>query len=397
MLPHIENLRELPPAAVAERLLAEPEGQWFDRKSARIEARTLAETLVAMANAEGGMIVIGLSGGVCEGIDDRRAAQNEWRQAGADFTTPPVRYTVELLPCINRRGNPDHLFIIQLPPSRQVHSTARDVAFLRIGDENRRLSFEQRIELHYDRSDSTFEATPAKVSGSEDVDPGAIAEYARRVGHPDPERLLQARELVDADGTPRIAGQLLFGTFPQWANPSAYVRVLKYAGTERLTGTAQNLVVDVRCEGALPQQIDAARDVLREAMPRRKALGRDGKFAWFEFLPEEAWLEAVVNAILHRSYSIFGDHTRATVFDDRLEVFSPGGFPGLTSPGDLANVPRQARNPRIARVMADLSYGQELGEGLRRMVTLMEDSGRQRPVVAQDAGGTLVTLYSART
>ena len=104
-----------------------------------------------------------------------------------------------------------------------------------------------------------------------------------------------------------------------------------------------------------------------------------------------------MNSVIHRSYGIFGDHTRATVFDDRFEVFNPGGFPGLTSPGDLTSVPRQARNPRIARVMAELSYGQELGEGLRRMVALMEDSGRRRPVVVQDTGGTLVTLYAART
>ena len=394
MLPHIENLRELPPAAVAERLLAEPEGQWFDRKSARIEARTLAETLVAMANAEGGMIVIGLSGGVCEGVDNRQAAQNEWRQAGLDFTTPPVRYTVELLPSINHRGDADHLFIIQLPPSRQVHSTARDMAFLRIGDENRRLTFEQRIELHYDRSDSTFEATPAKVSGSEDVDPESIAEYAQRVGHLDPQRLLQARELVDVDGRLCIAGQLLFGTFPQWANPSGYVRVLKYAGTERRYGTEQNLVVDVRCEGTLPQQIDAALVAVREAAPKRKALGPDGKFAWFELVPEPVWLEALVNAVIHRSYSIQGDHIRLTVFDDRIEVFNPGGFPGLAPPGDLTNVPRLARNPRIARVMAELSYGQELGEGLRRMVTVMESSGRPRPSVKQDLSSTLVTLYA---
>ena len=146
------------------------------------------------------------------------------------------------------------------------------MAFLRVGDENRRLTFEQRIELHYDRSDATFEATPAKVSGGEDVDPEAVAEYARRVGHPDPQRLLQARELVDADGTLSIAGQLLFGTFPQWANPSGYVRVLKYAGTERLTGTVQNLVLDTRCEGTLPQQVDAAQVGVREAAPKRKAL-----------------------------------------------------------------------------------------------------------------------------
>ena len=394
MLPHIENLRELPPAAVAERLLAEPEGQWFDRKSARIEARTLAETLVAMANAEGGMIVIGLSGDVCEGVDNRQAAQNEWRQAGLDFTTPPVRYTVELLPSINHGGDADHLFIVQLPPSRQVHTTVRDEVFLRISDENRRLTFEQRIELHYDRGDATFESTPARGFAPGQLDADAMADYAARMRHPDPSRLMQARELVETDGTVTVAGQLLFGVFPQHANPQGFVRVLKYAGTERRYGTEQNLVGDVRCEGTLPEQIDAALVAVREAAPKRKALGPDGKFAWFELVPEPVWLEALVNAVIHRSYSIQGDHIRLTVFDDRIEVFNPGGFPGLAPPGDLTNVPRLARNPRIARVMAELSYGQELGEGLRRMVTVMESSGRPRPSVKQDLSSTLVTLYA---
>ena len=73
MLPPLENLSALPPDAVSALLLAEPEGQWFDRKSARIGARELAETLVAMANAEGGLIAVGLSGGVCEGVDGRGA------------------------------------------------------------------------------------------------------------------------------------------------------------------------------------------------------------------------------------------------------------------------------------------------------------------------------------
>lgn len=394
MLPPIENLQAMAPEEATALLLAESEGQWFDRKSARIAPRELAETLVAMGNAEGGLIAVGLSDGVCEGVDDWPEAQNEWRQAGVNFTTPPVRFTTELLPCVNRRGNPDHLFIIQLPPSRQVHSTNRDVAFLRIGDENRRLSFEQRIELHYDRSDAAFEATPARGFSPDELDEDAVADYAARVGHPSPHRLLQARELVDADGKPTIAAQLLFGVFPQHANPQGYVRVLKYAGTERLTGTAQNLAMDVRCEGTLPEQIDAAQATVRQAAPRRKALGSDGKFAWFELLPESAWLEALVNAVIHRSYSIQGDHTRVTVFDDRIEVFNPGGFPGVvTLPEDLTNVPRIARNPRIARVMAELAYGQELGEGLRRIIEVMASTGRRAPVVEQTPGGALVTLY----
>ena len=156
MLPPIENLLAMPPDALTERLLNETEGQWFDRKSARIAPRDLAETLVAMANAEGGMIAVGLYRGRCEGVDGRRQAQNGWRQAGLDFTTPPVRYDVAMPDCINQQGANDHLLIITVPPSGQVHSTGRDEVFLRVGDENRRLSFEQRMELRYDRGDTAL-------------------------------------------------------------------------------------------------------------------------------------------------------------------------------------------------------------------------------------------------
>lgn len=389
----MEHLRALRPEAVAERLLAEPEGQWFDRKSARIEARRLAESLVALANADGGTIVIGLSGGICEGVDGYRRAQNEWRRAGINHTAPPVRFTADLLPCVNGQGKPDHLFVIQIAASqRGIHTTGRDEAFLRVGDSNQRMTFDQRTELQYDRGDTSFEVTPARAYGREMLDEVAVAGYAAQLGHPAPWRLLQARDLVDADGTVSIAGQLLFGIHPQRTNPEAYVRVLRYAGTERHTGAAQNLVSDERCEGTLPQQINAARQALQQTLPRRKALGPEGKFHWVDPIPEEAWLEALVNAVIHRAYSNFGDHTRLTVFDDRVEVASPGRFPGIVRPGDLTGVRRFARNPRIARVMAELSYGQELGEGLRRMAAAMAAAGKPSPRIEQSAGGVTVTL-----
>ena len=392
MLPPIENLLAMPPDALTERLLNEPEGQWFDRKSARIAPRDLAKTLVAMANAEGGMIAVGLHNGVCEGVNGRRQSQNGWRQAGLDFTEPPVRYDVTLLDCVNRKGANDHLFIITAPPSGQVHSAVSDEVFLRVGDEDRRLSFEQRMELRYDRGDTTFEATPARTYGNAELDEKSVANYADTVGHSNPQRLLEARDLIDADGEPSTAGILLFGLNPQRTCPQAYVRVLKYSGRERRTGTEQNLATDVRCEGTLSHQVDTAQIALREAMPKRRALGPDGRFAWFDIVPEEVWLEALVNAVIHRAYSNFGDHVRLEVFDDRVEISSPGRFPGITAAGDLTEVRRFARNPRIARVMADLSYGQELGEGLRRMVAVMESGGRQRPTVRQSSGGVTVTL-----
>lgn len=264
--------------------------------------------------------------------------------------------------------------------------------FLRVGDEDRRLDFEQRLQLRYDRGDTTFEKTLAGRFGEPSLDSDAIARYAAEVGHPTPERLLRARDLVGDDGAPFTAGQLLFGVNPQRIYPQAYVRVLKYAGLERRTGTAQNLVSDVRCEGTLPRQIDAAREAVWQEIPKQRSLGPDGRFGWFGIVPEEVWLEALVNAVIHRAYSNFGDHIRLEIFDDRIEVSSPGRFPGITSLSDLMSVRRFARNPRIARVMAELSYGQELGEGLLRMAAIMEAGGRQRPIVRQTAGSVTITL-----
>lgn len=392
MLPPTEMLKSLAPEEVTALLLGEVEGQWFERKSARIQARNLAETMVAMANAEGGMIVLGLHNGVCEGIDSRPKVQNDWRQAGVDFTDPPVRFTAELLPCINQKGETDHVFVIHIPPGQLVHATKRDEAFLRVGDENRRLTFEQRLELRYDRGDTTFEITPNLMTDAALLDEDSINEYAAKLGHPNPRRLLQARGLLSEDGTISIGGQLLFGTQPQSSNSQAYVRVLKYAGREPLTGTEQNLVRDVRCEGRLSEQIDSAREAMRDAIPKRRSLGPSGRFGWFGIVPEEVWLEALVNAVIHRSYSNSGDHIRVTVFDNRVEISSPGQFPGIATLEDLTDVKRFARNPRIARVMTDLEYGQELGEGLRRMVSVMESTGRQRPIVEQSPGSVLITL-----
>ena len=388
----VDNVLAMAPEDLPRRLLEEPENQWFDRKSARVRGADLAKTLAAMANAEGGIIAIGLHDGICEGIDRHPARQNEWRQAGLDYTVPPVPFDAHLPDCVNRQGAADRLFLMVVPPSEQVHATHRDEVFLRVGDEDRRLDFEQRIQLRYDRGDTTFEKTPARTYGNDSLNFDAVAEYAAKIGAAAPDNLLQARDLIGGNGEPFTAGQLLFGLNPQRAYPQAYVRVLRFEGRERRTGTEQNLVSDIRCEGPLPRQIDAARQAVREALPKRRSLGPNGRFDWFGIVPEDVWLEALVNSVIHRAYSNFGDHIRLEIFDNRIEISSPGRFPGITSPDDLTKVQRFARNPLIARVMTELSYGQEMGEGLRRMVGIMEATGRQRPIVTQTAGGVTVTL-----
>lgn len=189
-----------------------------------------------------------------------------------------------------------------------------------------------------------------------------------------------------------VAGVLLFGTEPQALFPEAHVRVLKYRGTERGSGERQQLALDERVEGPIPRMLVAARQVILENQPRRRALGRNGVFEDVPLVPEDAWLEGLVNAVVHRSYSVAGDHIRVELFDDRIEISSPGRFPGLVNLSTPFEAPRFARNPRIARVCADLRFGQELGEGIRRIYDEMRLAGLKDPVYRQTAASVRLTL-----
>ncbi|WP_218961793.1 ATP-binding protein [Actinomyces ruminis] len=188
------------------------------------------------------------------------------------------------------------------------------------------------------------------------------------MGSSSPELALRARDLITRDGAVSVAGYLLFASRPQMLFPNAHVRVLKYQQNERGAGRTLNLEddADIRCEGSIPEQIARA----------------------------TAAIEGMVNAVVHRSYSIGGDHVRVEIFPNRIEVTSPGRFPGLVIPADPASISRNARNPRIARVCADLGVTQELGEGIRRMFAEMRRAGLSDPKYVQGQEAVRLTLMA---
>jgi len=385
-------VRERGPALVALR-----EDQWFERKSSRIAPQELANTVVGFANAEGGIIVVGLWQGSVEGTERVAGRIAAWQQAALDFTVPAAPCRTRLVDCLNDRGQPDRLLVVEVEPSERVHANQRDEVYLRVGDENRRLTFTQRQELLYDKGQATFESTPVDGAQRSDLDDRLLRSYARSLHHPVIDRLIAARGLLTRGGQPTVAAALLFAEHPQTWFPEASVRVLRYEGRERGTGARQQLRDDVRMEGPIPRQLTKAQKAVADRMPTRRALGASGRFERVGLIPQDAWLEAIVNAAIHRSYSVSGDHIRVEIFDDRIEIESPGRFPGIADARDPLQVTRFARNPRIARVCADLGFGQELGEGIRRMFEEMRLAGLTDPAYHQTAGSVRVVLSSVPT
>ncbi len=393
--PTLEQLRLLPDEERVDWLRAAPEGQWLERKGPRARGKALADVMIGFANAEGGLVCIGLEDGRVEGVDGAGRLLNEWRQAAIYFTVPPVRHSLDLLACANSRGDADHVVVVEVEASERVHENTAGETFLRVGDENRRLGPFEAQELHYDKGDSTFDARPLGDVGQDALDQGLVRRYLtaiRAVG--DGERALKARGLIaQRQGAlvPTVAGILVLGSEPQAQFPEAHVRLLRYRGTSRETGSRSNVAQDVRLAGPIPTQLDAARRRLARWLPTVTRLGDRGRFGQQTHVPQPVWIEAVVNAAIHRSYAMGGDHIRVEVFDDRIDVESPGRLPGLVRVDNIRTT-RFARNPRIARAMADLGFGRELGEGVSRMYQEMERAGLPDPVFVQTGASVRVTF-----
>lgn len=372
-------------------LLTLDEDQWFERKSFRIAPKDLAKTIVAMANAEGGVIAVGITDRRFDG-QPTSVQQNDLRQVTFDHTDPTVRVDVEALDAEEGAS----VLLFNVLPSDRVHYLKSGECFLRVGDESKRLKADDILELRYTKGEQQFDASVPPRATAEDLNWELVEDYAEVIGSSSAVDALRARNLVDRDGRPRTAAILLFGKNPQEYFPNAHVRVLQFGDDERLSGYQQQLMADRRLDGPLPQQIAYAQNVIGEMLPKVRRLTGEGLFEDENLIPHDVWLEGLVNAVIHRSYSMSGDHIRFEMYPGRIEVSSPGRFPGLVDPDKPESIARFARNPLIARVTAELRIDQELGEGIRRMFAGMRRVGFTDPVYRQTSGSVILTLNAVQ-
>ena len=109
----------------------------------------MAVPIVAFANADGGVIAIDVSDKTrkIEGVDQYTEKLNELLRVPLDFCNPSVPITTDLVPCTDKDGNDNHILLIYIPASSELHANQVDEAYMRVGDKSRKLTFEERIQL----------------------------------------------------------------------------------------------------------------------------------------------------------------------------------------------------------------------------------------------------------
>ena len=129
-----------------QTLISVSEGQTFDRKSARIDPKGLAVVLVAMANADGGRVAIGIEDdGTVTGIDRYIGNVNDLLRVPMDLCVPRVNVHPEYIDCTNNNGDADHVLLFNVEQSNRLHATSSDEAYIRVGDKSHKLGFEERM------------------------------------------------------------------------------------------------------------------------------------------------------------------------------------------------------------------------------------------------------------
>lgn len=389
-------------AMTIEEILSKEENQTFDRKSINISPKDLAIPIVAFANADGGDIAIGITdkNRRIEGIDFETKKLNELLRVPFDFCNPTIKVGIEKVPCVDEKGRKNHVLVMHVDASPQVHANQADDVFLRVGDKSKLQTFEERLQLNYDKGERYFEDKAVPDAMIDDIDMDFVKEYIDKInyGKSPLEYLKENRGFIkEKDGEVQIssAAILLFGKNPQNFFPRARIRFIRYEGTEEKFGTEMNVIKDVIFEGTLLNMINEAIAYLDTQVKEKTYLGPDGTFVTDEEYPKFVRQELIVNAVTHRAYSITGTDIQIKMFDDHIVVESPGKLPGLVR-ADNIRFTHFSRNPKIAEFLKNYKFVKEFGEGVNRMCNELEQVGLKDPLYHTNAFMLQTVIYNSK-
>ena len=374
-----------------QEITTRKEDQTFDCKSIQIDPKALAVPIVAFANADGGVIAIGVSDKTrkIEGIDQHTEKLNELLRVPFDFCNPSIPVTCSYLPCIDKDGNENRILLMEIPASSSLHTNQADEAFMRVGDKSRKLTFDERVQLMYDKGERYYEDTAVYGATIDDIDMDAVADYAQLVGYgKSPLQYLRENNgfvKTDKKGEEEVSTAciLLFGKYPQKFFPRARTRFIRYEGVDEKVGAEMNVIKDVTFEGTILNQVKKTIEFIETQVREHTFLGQHAQFVTKRDYPEFVIQEMTVNACCHRAYNIKGTEIQIKMFDDRLVFESPGKLPGQVKPNNIRHT-HFSRNPKIAAFLKAYHFVKEFGEGFDRICREQEANGANVPSFRTD-------------
>lgn len=385
----MEEITGVKAEAVIDSVLGQPETARFESKrvSGKMVGRAL-ETICAFANTAGGTLALGLEDpgkavgtNRLFGLVENPEAVDELRRKIISHILPAVDGVRWVrVGCRLRDGCEGYLLLVIVPQSPRVHSILDDGTWMRLDASNREMLANEITELSYRRGVISAECEPVDVpldllatdvwhrfAVSRGFLTGDMADRLLRIG---------LAKRVSGTILPVRAAVLLFADEPGGLlaarQTRADVRIFHYQGNRIEPGSVPNLLKSPKTiAGSLCTQIAQTSAYVLDELAAGLTLADSG-FKTVHRYPERVIKEAITNAVIHRDYRLNRD-IQIRIFDNRIEVESPGLFPGVITPSNVARAGSFARNPLIARNLREFPEppNVDAGEGVRMMFAEM--------------------------
>lgn len=364
----------------------------------RSVCQDIGSTLVAFSNADGGELLVGVEdNGEVSGVTYNENIINALLNASKTYVHINTPLTTTKATVVEF-GLKKVVYFSVPKGSEYVYITSdgkclqrKDLQSIPIPPEEIRYGREEKKSLEYDRG---FVDNADINELDIDILTAVAREFSKTISL---EKYLQHLELAEFDGTKlrlRKAALLLFAKDSAKWHPRMQVRILKINGNELKTGHEFNVIRDEEVNNNIINLIGASWDLLRPYLTETR-FSEGALFKSQIIYPEFACREALINAIAHRDYSIEGRGIEVFVFDNRLEIKSPGELLSSITIKDIQEKKgvHQSRNSNVARVLREAGFMRELGEGFRRIFELMESNDLIAPDVISSNQSFAVKMH----
>lgn len=370
----------------------------------------LADEIGAIANTHDAVLVLGVDDRTKDvigiPIEKLDLVEDFVREICNDSIEPPVIIKTFRIELPDTSGEMKPVLKIEIPRSLFVHKSPGGY-FHRQGSSKREMRPEYLARLFQQRSQAQiirFDEQAVPGTSFESLSERLWKRFTTRSDEPEEVVLLKRNLLIeDKDGSihASVAGLLLCSEHPEQYMPNAFIEAVRYRGIKQ----DSNYQLDAqRITGPLDRQIDHAMAFFRKNQTVA-AIKTPARIEIPQF-DDRAVFEAIVNAVAHRDYSIYGSKIRFFMFNDRMEIYSPGPLPNTVSVETI--MLRQAtRNELITSLLAECafqddairrkSYMEKRGDGVPLILSRSEELSGQKPIyLLIDNAELLLTIFAAR-
>jgi len=357
-------------------IITNGESSKIEFKEEGVHPNSLAEEIIAFANFEGGTILIG--------VDDTGTLKGCAKKDLEEFIVNVCRNNVRppLIPVIEKvMVDEKRIFTVTVPRGDTAYSTNRGLYYIRVGSTKQTPTQQELLRLFQKRNMIQLDETPVIKTSLRSIDVAKVNTFLAKLSqsplNEDSDtslihELINLSILVAVDNTlhPSLGGVLAFGKNPQKYFPSYSIQCGVYNGED----LAADTIREKDLVGTLDELIEDAIAFVKLTMPQNPILERDIQRKDNYLYPVEALREAIVNAVCHRDYTISGAAIRLLLFNDRLEIRSPGGLPNTLTEENMLY--RQfTRNQMIASFLTGYGYMEQRGKGMLRMIKGCNENG----------------------